>query len=216
MKDSNDEMDAKRQVGVAAPTKPAVRRRKSSVMRKSLALGTIAAAGLTVAACDDAPSDQVFKSISDCKTSGFSAFVCEKEFTEARARHAKTAPKFKTSDECEQKFGNSKCMVHSVSTTNGTTQGTSNFYTPLLTGFLVSQALHRIRTPYAYYSYRSNYPGYYSTPIYRDRGGRTVTSVRSGTGTKARTVTRPVNVNTRTVARRGFGGRSYSSRGWGG
>ena len=95
MKDSNDEMDAKRQVGVAAPTKPAVRRRKSSVMRKSLALGTIAAAGLTVAACDDAPSDQVFKSISDCKTSGFSAFVCEKEFTEARARHAKTAPKFK-------------------------------------------------------------------------------------------------------------------------
>lgn len=192
------------------------RRRKSSVSRKSLALGTIAAAGLTVAACDNAPSDQVFKSISDCNKAGFSAFVCEKEYNEARARHAKTAPKFNTSDACEKQFGNNKCMVHSAPGSTAGNGASSNFYTPLLTGFLVSQALQRVRTPYAYYNYRSSYPGYYSTPIYRDRGGRTVTSVRSGSGASAKTVSRPVNVNTRTVARRGFGGRSSSSRGWGG
>lgn len=213
MKDSKDNLAAK----VSTSESPApVRRRKSSMTRKSLALGTIAAAGLTVAACDDAPSDQVFKSISDCSRAGFSAFVCEKEFNEARARHEKTAPKFKTSDACEKQFGSNKCMVHSAPGSSAGSATSSNFYTPLLTGFLVSQALQRVRTPYAYYNYRSSYPNYYSTPIYRDRGGRTVTSVRSGSGAAAKTVSRPVNVNTRTVARRGFGGRSFSSRGWGG
>ncbi len=217
MKDSKDTTGPDRQSGTSssAPSRP--RRRKSSTSRKSLALGTIAAAGLTVAACDDSPdTSRVFKSVADCRQSGYSEFVCDKEFGEAVSRHAKTAPKFKTSDECEKQFGANKCMVHSTPVTSGSSTSSSNFYTPLLTGFLISQALQSIRTPYDYYNYRSSYPGYYSTPIYRDRGGRTVTRVRTGTGTSAKTVSRPVNVNTRTVTRRGFGGRSYSRRGWGG
>ena len=217
MKDSNGTVDPNRGNGDAAsgPTRP--RRRKSSASRKSLALGTIAAAGLTVAACDDSPdTSRVFKSVADCRQSGYSEFVCDKEYNEAIGRHAKTAPKFKTSDECEKQFGANKCMVHSTPVTSGNATTSSNFYTPLLTGFLISQALQSVRSPYDYYNYRSSYPGYYSTPIYRDRGGRTVTRVRTGTGTSAKTVSRPVNVNTRTVTRRGFGGRSYSRRGWGG
>lgn len=217
MKDGKENVGPEDATGAAPRAPVRLRRRKSSMTRKSLALGTIAAAGLTVAGCDDGgDSNQVFKSISDCGQAGFSSFVCEKEYNEARARHAKTAPKFNTSDACEKQFGSNKCMVHSVPVASGSTTTSSNFYTPLLTGFLVSQALQRVRTPHAYYSYRSTYPDYYSTPLYRDRGGRTVTSVRSGSGAKAKTISRPVNVNTRTVARRGFGGRSYSSRGWGG
>lgn len=217
MKDSDDTVGPKHEMGSGASIPARPRRRKSSMSRKSLALGTIAVAGLTVAACDDGPdTSRIFKSLADCRQSGYSEFVCDKEFNEARARHAKTAPKFKSSDACEKQFGSSKCMVHSTSVTNGGTTSSSNFYTPLLAGFLVSQALQRVRSPYDYYSYRSSYPGYYSTPIYRDRGGRTVTRVRTGTGTSAKTVSRPVNVNTRTVTRRGFGGRSVSRRGWGG
>ena len=217
MKDSKDNIDLDGADSMAPSTPARPRRRKSSVSRKSLALGTIAVAGLTVAGCDNDPdTSRIFKSLADCRQSGYSEFVCDKEFNEARARHAKTAPKFKTSDACEKQFGSSKCMVHSTSVTNGGTTSSSNFYTPLLTGFLVSQALQRVRSPYDYYNYRSSYPGYYSTPIYRDRGGRTVTRVRTGTGVSAKTVSRPVNVNTRTVTRRGFGGRSYSRRGWGG
>ena len=213
MKHSRDNLAARVLAsGARAPGRP----RKSSMTRKTLALGSIAAASLTVAACDNPPTDQVFKSVSDCNRAGYSAFVCEKEFNEARARHAKIAPKFNTSEACEKQFGTNKCMVHSVTGSSASGATSSSFYTPLLTGFLVSQALQRIRTPYAYYNYRSNYPSYYSTPIYRDRGGRTVTSVKTGSGASAKTVSRPVNVNTRTVARRGFGGRSFSSRGWGG
>lgn len=187
-------------------------RRKSSRTRKSLALGTIAATGLTVAACEDNSSQaRLFGSIADCNRAGFSELVCEREYDDARQRHAQNAPKFKTEPECEEQFGQNRCAP----TTQPAGNTTQTVFAPLLTGFLVSQALYGVRSSRAYYTYRTGFPDYYSQPVYRDRRGRDVTTARQGSGSAARTVTRPVNVNTRTVARRGFGGRS-SSRGWGG
>lgn len=187
-------------------------RRKSSTARKSLALGTIAATGLTVAACEDSSSkNRFFTSVPDCMRAGFSQFVCDREYNDARERHARNMPKFETEAKCEAAHGVNRCAP--TTQTTGTAQTT--MFAPLLTGFLVTQALYGVRSPSAYYTYRSGFPDYYSEPVYRTRRGGYVTRGREGTGASARTVNRPVNVNTRTVARRGFGGRSFG-RGWGG
>jgi uncharacterized protein YgiB involved in biofilm formation len=56
--------------------------------------------------------------------------------------------------------------------------------------------------------------GSYGSPIYRNRKGATV-QLAPSTSPTAKAVAKPVNVNTVTAARSGFGGKS-SSRGFGG
>jgi len=191
-------------------------RRKSALSRKTLALGTIAATGLGVAACDDGSSgSKVFSSINDCTRGGYSQFVCDREYNAALSRHERQAPRFDSREKCESQFGDNRCEQRSGSSTDNRTTGNSSYFTPLLTGFLVAQALQSVRSPHGYYTWRSRYNDYDPSPIYRNRRGERVTTVRSGRGSSARTTTRPVNVNTRTVSRRGFGGRSFR-RSWGG
>ncbi|MEM7567207.1 MAG: DUF1190 domain-containing protein [Pseudomonadota bacterium] len=186
------------------------RRRYAARTRRTLTVGTIAAAGLTVAACDSAPDGDYFvANIDQCRDAGFSQVVCENEFSGALAEHSANAPRFDEREACEAEFGVNGCNEQRGA------DGQS-FFMPLFTGFLVGQALGRITSYGAYQTYRTNNVGYTPTPIYRDRSGNRVTVSRpSGSDVSARPVTRPVNVNTRTVSRQGFGGRS-SSRGWGG
>ena len=183
-------------------------RRIAARRRHTLALGSIAATSFALAACDSGPDgDYAFTSISECRTAGFSQTVCDAEYNEALQRHAVNAPRFDDKAACEAEFGAERC---SQFTPQGSQQ---SYFAPFLTGFLVSQALRNITGYGAYRSYRDGNAGYAPTPIYRNRSGQNVTVTRDAPD--ARPQTRPVNANTRTAARGGFGGRSYS-RGFGG
>ncbi|MEO0729642.1 MAG: DUF1190 domain-containing protein [Pseudomonadota bacterium] len=224
-----------RDKGGAGTARPVTR--KSSTGRKTLALGTIAATTAAVAGCDDGSSKlREFKTVGDCQAAGFSSFICERQYGEALARHVRQAPRYETKAACETVFGKDGCSEMSGVTgqrwrrTPNTSGGVSaggnatteqqpqtTFFAPLLTGFMMAQALRSVSSPHAYYSWRRDYPTYSSTPIYTNRSGKSVTA-RQGRGTRP-PVVRPANVNTRTVSRRGFGGRSSSRgfrRSWGG
>ena len=189
------------------------KRRLSPRTRQTLALGTLATS-VTLAGCGEpAPDVQRFTSVADCSTSGFSRVVCEEEYDRALAAHVTTAPRFDAEATCEAEFGEGRCteLPAQVADTGEATEPRGSFFAPFLTGYLVSSALSRVTTPRGYAGYYANNPGYRPAPVYRTRTGRDVTTAREGN----RTVTRPVNRNTRTVARRGFGGSGFS-RGFGG
>ena len=178
-------------------------RRLTARSRHSLALGGIAAAGLSLSSCGTPQAaDRQFATVADCTAGGFSQVVCEGEFERAQAAAVATAPKFDSQAACEAEYGAAKCQPTYE-------RGERSGFSPFLTGFLVANALQNITSPRGYYDYRRD-NGYASTPIYRNRSGQAVTSVRAPGGV---TRVEPVNVNTRTAARSGFGGRGMSRGG---
>lgn len=202
-------------------------RRFAARSRPRLVLGGLAAAaGMTLTACDTTPEFQPaeFTSVAACTSAGFPDDLCRAGYESARSEHASTAPRFQTRSECEQEWGTGQCaaqLAGAGSDAGGAVAGaapsaTGNVFVPAIAGFMLSQALQR-----RYYDRGGIGPGYYGgyggTPIYRDRTGTPVRIDRSG----GRAVATPVNVNTRTVATRGFGGMGMSrsasgSRSWGG
>ena len=169
-----------------------------------LALGSIAVAGMGLAGCEQAPQDVAFNSVTECARAGFSQAVCEAEFQRALARSAENGPRFADRSQCESDYSRCEEVRREV---GGQQQ---SFFVPFLTGYIMSSALRNL-TYGGYSNYLRTNPGYSPGPIYRDTRGRDVRTVRQGN----RTVTRPLNRNTRTVARRGFGGRGFG-RGFGG
>ena len=189
----------------------APRRRYTRGRAPTLALGSITAASVVLSGCGDEPTgDYTFNSIDECVTTGFEQSVCEAEFQAALTQHAQTAPRFDDLAACEAQFGEGRCNVVQQAAGDGSTQ---SFFVPFLTGYLVSNALRNVTSYGAYRVYRRENPVYNSGPVYRTRSGGNVSPRRDATTGK--TELRPLNQNTRTVARRGFGGRS-TGRGWGG
>ncbi|RFB88290.1 hypothetical protein B5K11_22525 [Rhizobium leguminosarum bv. trifolii] len=198
-----------------------MRRRKSGHRRPFLALGTIAASTLALSGCgDQTPSEVMFTSVDQCVTSGMDRQVCQAGYQDAMRAHLATAPRFNGMAACEAEYGVGQCTEQPANSVPNNSSGGS-FFTPFLAGYMLSSALNNI-TDYSDYRRRQEANGYYygSTPIYRNRAGQTLTTtVRSG-GAGSDSVTapsrqsvKPVNVNTRTVARQGFGGRSSFSFG---
>ncbi|ANM14529.1 MULTISPECIES: DUF1190 domain-containing protein [unclassified Rhizobium] len=196
-----------------------MRRRKSGHRRPFLALGTIAASTLALSGCgDQTPSEVMFTSVDQCVTSGMDRQVCQAGYQDAMRAHLATAPRFNGMAACEAEYGVGQCTEQPA---NSVPNNSGSFFTPFLAGYMLSSALNNI-TDYSDYRRRQEANGYYygSTPIYRNRAGQTLTTtVRSG-GAGSDSVTapsrqsvKPVNVNTRTVARQGFGGRSSFSFG---
>lgn len=190
----------------------APRRRYAPRARQALALGTIAASTALAGCGEPAPSNQLFTSVDNCLSAGFSQSVCEGEYQRTLARHVEEAPRFDEQAVCEAEFGEGRCQEIAPGTAQagGSSQ---SFFVPFLTGYLVSSALSRAGTFAAYNSFLRQNPTYRPDPIYRSRAGTPVTVGRDATTN--RPTVRPVNQNTRTVARRGFGGRGYG-RGFGG
>lgn len=191
-------------------------RRFAGRNRQKLVLGGLAAAAsMTLGGCGGTPDfqDAQFTSVSECTKAGFPDSVCQSSYNAAFLEHQRSAPQFNTLKSCEQEWGGQHCLPAS-----GANYGASasSIFVPMLAGFVVSRALQQ-----RYYDdgdidigYYGGYGGYRGSPIYRSRTGGTVTVDRSG----GRSVIKPVNVNTSTVARSGFGGMSMSrsSRGFGG
>jgi uncharacterized protein YgiB involved in biofilm formation len=144
---------------------PARRRLRSS----GLALtGLMAGTAMSVSACDGSPAAtqwgdppaatrevdaKTFASLDDCKKSGdLTAEQCQTAYDQAQKDSAANAPKFGDQQSCEERYGVDQCVPRN----NG---GGGSFFTPLLTGFIVGQALNNMGG------------GYYGAPMYRDRGG---------------------------------------------
>lgn len=137
---------------------------------RSLTLTTLmAGAAVSVSACDNSPAvtqwgdpptaesgrtveARTFASLDDCKASGdFTAQQCEATLAEAQKDSEANAPRFANQQSCEERYGVDQCVPRS-------SQGGGSFFTPLLTGFIIGQALN-------------NMGGYRGAPMYRDRDG---------------------------------------------
>jgi uncharacterized protein YgiB involved in biofilm formation len=183
-------------------------RRYAARTRPRLVLGGLAAvAGVSLSGCEAAPEfrDAQFTTVPECTRAGFDAEVCQAGFNSAAAEYERSAPKFNSLKTCEEEWG-SQCMPY---TANGAAAGTNvssgNVFVPMLAGFVLSQALQRRYYEGGNIGYYGGYGGY-GSPIYRNRTGNPVVLDRSGGAIRKM----PVNVNTQTVARSGFGGMGMS------
>ena len=189
-------------------------RRFASRARPRLVMGGLAVAGLSLSGCDDAPDlqDAQFTTVQECTTAGFPDSLCQAGYNAAFIEHQRTAPQFNSLKSCEEEWGGNHCMPTATNnfSAGGVGSGTagSGVFVPMLAGFVVSQALQqRYRdTGDIDIDYYGGYGGYRGSPIYRNRTGGTVTVDRSS----GKSVSTPVNVNTRSVAHSGFGGMGMS------
>lgn len=140
---------------------PQQRRRKRS---GSLVLtGLMAGSAVSITACDNAPPAvqwndapvevQAFANPAECKAAGtYTAEQCDASYAQAEKASAENAPKFSDQKSCEQQYGVDQCVPRSG-------QGGGSFFTPLLTGFIIGQAMNNLGG------------GYRGAPMYRDRSG---------------------------------------------
>lgn len=180
-------------------------KRSRSIVLTSLMAGT----GFSLTACDSDTGKQVdalsYTTVAECRAAGkITAAQCDAAYKQALESDAKTAPRFEDKPTCEEQYGVGQCVPHN----NG------SFFTPLLTGFIVGQALNNIG-------------GYSGGPMYRDRNGyyyggaggritRDYTTGRMRVGSEAFNPSRaPSRVQSRSsvISRGGFGG---GGRGFGG
>jgi len=145
---------------------PRRRLRSSGLALTSLMAGT----ALSVSACDNTPAAtqwgdppaasreveaKTFASLDECKSSGdMTAAQCDTAYAEAQKDAATNAPKFSDQQSCEERYGVDQCVPRSSN------NGGGSFFTPLLTGFIVGQALSNMGGG-----------GYRGAPMYRDRDG---------------------------------------------
>ena len=136
-------------------TNPQQRPRKRS---SAIALtGLMAGAAISISACEQPQSGQTwadrdpksdttveasaFNSVADCNAAGtFTAEQCNTAFTQAQAESARNAPQFADQQSCEERFGVAQCVPR-------TSQDGGSVFTPLLTGFIVGQALSNLGGP---------------------------------------------------------------------
>ncbi|TVV75738.1 DUF1190 domain-containing protein [Sphingomonas solaris] len=184
-------------------------KRSRSIVLTTLMAGT----GVSLTACDGdggKPVDAVsYTSVAECRAAGtIPAAECETAYAQAQKANEANAPKFEDRQTCEEQYGVSQCVPRN----NG------SFFTPLLTGFIVGQAL-------------SNFGGgYRGAPMYRDRfgdyyggaGGRInrdylTGRTRIGSDAFNPAARAPTRVQSRSavISRGGFGG-GFGSRGFGG
>lgn len=189
-----------------------MRRRFIGSRSPLLALGTIAASSLALAGCaSDAPAEVMFTTAEQCIAAGMDPQVCQTGYQDAVQTHLTNAPRFDGLAACEAEYGVGQCAAAPAEANNG--GGGGGFFMPFLAGYMMSSAFNNIG---AYNNYRRDNG---ATPIYRNRSGQTLTpTVGRPNGTAIapnRSTMQPVNVNTQTVARQGFGGRS-TGMGFGG
>lgn len=180
-------------------------------------LTTLTVAGVaTVQACGSADwSDEPtvdampFASVAECESSGqVPAAECQTAFAEAQANHEQAAPRFETEALCEEQFGDGQCQPRIA--------GNSNYFIPILGGFMVARMLDRDRPYYRYGGlYRSRRNNlWYSGGAYGAPLQSTGSGWRAGaSGLERPTSSPPVRSRSSTVSRGGFGGRA---RGGGG
>jgi len=184
-------------------------KRSRSIVLTTLMAGT----GVSLTACEadgGKPVDAVsYTSVAECRAAGaIPASECDTAYAQAVQANDANAPKFGDRQTCEEQYGVAQCVPRN----NG------SFFTPLLTGFIVGQALNNLGG------------GYRGAPMYRDRNGdyyggaggrinRDYVTGRTRIGSDAfnPAARAPTRVQSRSavISRGGFGG-GFGSRGFGG
>jgi uncharacterized protein YgiB involved in biofilm formation len=193
-----------------------MKRSRSLVLTSMMAGG-----GLALQACDNAPpatqwadppaatagaqtDAQAFTTVEECRASGLTAAQCDTAYREALADNEANAPRFAEQQSCEEQYGAGQCVP----------RGNGSFFTPLLTGFIIGQALNGGFGGRSYY--RDRYGN--STLAGGGRLSRDYVTGRTRVGSDAfgppATRQAPARVQSRSgvVSRGGFGGsgRGYS------
>jgi len=187
---------------------------------RPIALGVSAA---ILSACGNSNQEVVFvNNVEDCAVNTeLNMEQCEAAYQQAVAEAERTGPKYNSMQMCESEFGAGQCM----------SQPNSSFFMPLMAGFLINELLFdRDRRHYSgYYNpvYRYNrpYSKYHDVMMMAD--GTTIGKHGKKKFKLGKSATSRKPAITRTVSRGGFGsvasaksswggGKSSSSRGWGG
>ncbi|BFM48994.1 DUF1190 domain-containing protein [Marinomonas sp. THO17] len=167
----------------------------------------LAVASMTLAACGETEEEvTIVSSVDDCiANTSLSAQQCEVAYKKAVAEAVRTGPRYTSMWQCEEDFGYNQCVAPQ----------SSNFFMPMLTGFMIGNLLNNRE-----YSYN---------PIYQYRNARSSSrnSLMTADGTiiglPGKTTYRvppselkPKPKVTRTVSRGGFGAVASAKSSWGG
>lgn len=179
-----------------------------------LNLMLMATTAVVVAGCDDPQVEgNYYKTVEQCISSGaFAEVECREAFVAGRKIDKDSAPRYVSRQLCEREHGLSDCDQRT-----GTT-GTSTYFTPLVSGYFIGQALsggtntwnNRVRPVYPSATQRGSYTSGGGTLYYNSSTRRYSLPQQDLSKPPA-----PAKVQTRTsvASRGGFGSRSRSSFG---
>lgn len=183
-------------------------------MKRSIAVSlVIMGAAATLTACEDNTiQSAVFTTVDECSISNdYSREKCAQDFAEAQKSHDKFAPAFSSQKDCEAEFGADKCEPakpeNTAAASNG---GSSSAFVPLMLGYMMGSKIGSTgatAAPQALYrpNNASNFVNSNGATV-ADKVGRMTMSGRSAAA-------RAPVVQTKTLARGGFGARSMSIAG---
>ncbi len=176
---------------------------RKGFMFNSLALGVAVA----LTGCSQSEQVRVVESVEDCQVStDLTIEQCEAAYQKAVLEAERTGPKYNNARSCEAEFGYDQC--HRTS---------SGFFTPFMTGYLVSSMIGNMgRQAYnPVYTYNRPYSSYHNKIMTADgsilgRAGRTSYKVNKSMVSKRKPTV------SRTVSRGGFGSVASAKSSWGG
>ncbi|MBI1209671.1 MAG: DUF1190 domain-containing protein [Azospirillum sp.] len=187
---------------------------KRSAQVRLLLMGSAAVA---LAGCgEDAQKAEVYASVDECIASGvYTETYCRNSFEQAKKEHPRVAPRYASQSDCEADFGATRCEYRPQSGVSGGDSGGGSFWLPLMSGFLVSQALNSLgRSAEPLYrpdEGRRNWSGsstYYSPGSWRTGSNTEVSRSTGSTWVKPSSISPAPR--TTTISRGGFGSRASS------
>lgn len=123
---------------------------------RNAVLVLMGASPLLLASCGgETESEAAYTTVEHCVKDGGTQESCLAAYDKAQAEHLKSAPRYATREECAAQHGDDQCEERPGA------GGGGSFFVPFMSGFFISQILNRSSTP----------TSYYSSPLYRSRGG---------------------------------------------
>ncbi|NRB40382.1 MAG: DUF1190 domain-containing protein [Pseudomonadales bacterium] len=175
-----------------------MRKSNAGFVLKPAALG-IAAASLV--GCGNSNEAYIYKSVDECVADHASKWrQCDTAYSQALSKARRDGKRFDEREKCETVYGDNSCERH------------SNYYTPMMMGFMFSPYHSRGYYPLYSSSYRhSPYYGRWGT-LDGDYYPRSTTSTSTGKSKSSRKVT----LTKKTMSRGGFGSTVSAKSSWGG
>ena len=184
----------------------AMRKTPKRFLLKPLTLGV----ATVLAGCSSNEEEvRIVGSVDECaQTTSLTQEQCEVAYQQALTEAAQTGPRYSSMGNCEAEFGASRCG------------STGSFFTPFMTGFLVSEIIDEIgdfreRRYNPVYTYNRPFSSYNNRVMLAD--GTVIGSKGRGKYTVPKSaVTQKMPKVTRTVSRGGFGSVAAAKSSWGG
>lgn len=185
-------------------------------MKRCVAVTLVLMGGAALTACGDAEVDTaVFDNVSQCVQSGtFSQDKCKSDYQAALASHEKTAPAYRSKEDCEAEFGTGKCeekqgttqAASGTQTTNNSGYSTGGIFLPMMIGYMMGSTFSGGRQMPPQALYKQN-----GSSRYVNANGATVAN-RTGPAkfSSSSAAVRAPATRTQTMARGGFGSRAHA------